>query len=98
MDGRQDVENQLDELRRFVVTQGWEIITEYVDHESGGHADRPEFLRMLEDAAQRRFDVLLFWVLDRLTREGALQTLQYLNRLSDHGVAFRPCGLGANPG
>lgn len=41
------------------------------------------------DAAQRRFDVLLFWALDRLTREGALQTLQYLNRLASYGVAFR---------
>lgn len=88
-DGRQEVHNQLDELRRFAATQNWDLVAEYVDHESGGHADRPEFLRMLADAAQRRFDVLLFWALDRLTREGALQTLQYLNRLSDYGVAFR---------
>jgi hypothetical protein len=88
-DGRQEVENQLDELRRFAATQRWEIVIEYVDHESGGHADRPEFRRMLADSAQRRFDVLLFWALDRLTREGARETLQYLNQLSDYGVAFR---------
>jgi DNA invertase Pin-like site-specific DNA recombinase len=88
-DGLQDVDNQLDELRRFASTQNWEIVGEYIDHESGCHTDRPEFQRMLADAAQRRFDVLLFWALDRLTREGALQTLQYLNQLSKHGVAFR---------
>src|ERR1700722_10608548 len=88
-DGRQDVENQLDELRRFAATQGWEIVTEYVDHESGGHSGRPEVQRMLGDAAERRFDVLLFWALDRLTREGALETLQYLTQLSGYGVAFR---------
>ena len=88
-DGRQEVDNQLNELRRFAATQGWEIVTEYVDHESGGHADRPEFLRMLADASQRHFDVLLFWALDRLTREGALETLQYLTRLNSYGVAFR---------
>lgn len=88
-DGRQEVENQLDELRRFAATQGWDIVTEYVDHESGGHSDRPEFQRMLGDAAQRRFDVLLFWALDRLTREGALETLKYLNGLASYGVAFR---------
>jgi DNA invertase Pin-like site-specific DNA recombinase len=76
-------------LRRFAATQNWDIVTEYVDHESGGHGDRPEFLRMLEDAAQRPFDVLLFWALDRLTREGALETLQYLTQLSKYGVAFR---------
>ena len=88
-DGRQEVDNQLDELRRFAATQGWDIVTEYIDHESGGHADLPEFQRMLSDAAQRRFDVLQFWALDRLTREGALETLKYLNRLASYGVAFR---------
>ena len=43
---------------------------------------------MMADAAQHRFDVLVFWALDRLTREGALETLQYLNRLSSYGVGF----------
>ena len=32
---------------------------------------------------------LLFWSLDRLTREGALPTLQYLTQLSGWGVCFR---------
>lgn len=44
---------------------------------------------MLREASQRKFDVLLFWSLDRLTREGALQTLLYLNTLSSCGVAYR---------
>ena len=44
---------------------------------------------MFMDAAQRRFDVVLFWALDRLTREGALETLQYLNQLSRYGVGYR---------
>jgi DNA invertase Pin-like site-specific DNA recombinase len=33
--------------------------------------------------------VVLFWALDRFTREGALETLQHLNELSNHGVAYR---------
>jgi DNA invertase Pin-like site-specific DNA recombinase len=32
---------------------------------------------------------VLFWALDRLTREGARETLQYLKHLSDYGVGFR---------
>ena len=28
---------------------------------------------MWRDAAERRFDVLLFWVLDRFSREGVLE-------------------------
>ncbi len=33
--------------------------------------------------------MVLFWSLDRLTREGALETLQHLNTLSSYGVGFR---------
>src|SRR5437016_678541 len=44
---------------------------------------------MFEDASRRRFDVLLFWALDRLSREGVLETLQHLNRLTSYGVAWR---------
>jgi len=40
-------------------------------------------------AAQRHFDVLLFWSLCRLSREGPLPTLQYLNRLGNYGVRWR---------
>jgi DNA invertase Pin-like site-specific DNA recombinase len=35
------------------------------------------------------FDVLLFWSLDRLSREGALETLQHLNRLTRYGIQWR---------
>src|SRR5215467_2572759 len=72
-DGRQDTENQLAELRRFASTQGWEIAAEYIDHDSGGRADRAEFRRMFGGVAQRRFDLVLVWALDRLTREGVAE-------------------------
>lgn len=88
-DKGQDVENQLLALREFAERQGWEVYHEYVDHESGRTSDRPEFKRLFEDAAMRQIDVVLFWSLDRLTREGALATLQHLNRLASYGVGFR---------
>lgn len=87
-DGRQEVENQLAELRRFAALQSWEITGEYVDHESGGRADRAEFRRMFRDAGQRRFDLILVWALDRLTREGVAETFEYIKRLDSHGVQF----------
>jgi DNA invertase Pin-like site-specific DNA recombinase len=65
------------------------IVCEYEDHDSGSKADRTRFQGMMSDTAQRRFDVLAFWAADRLTREGALETLQYPNRLSSYGVGFR---------
>jgi DNA invertase Pin-like site-specific DNA recombinase len=44
---------------------------------------------MFEAASRRQFDVLLFWSLDRLSREGVLPTLTYLQRLTNYGVQWR---------
>lgn len=88
-DKGQDTENQLLELRRFVgikASEGWTISGEYVDQASGKTANRAEFQRLFRDAAERRFDLVLFWSLDRFTREGALETLQHLQRLTTNGV------------
>lgn len=88
-DKGQETENQLRQLREFAISQGWLIFAEYVDRESGATDDRAEFQRMFHDASQRKFDVLLFWALDRLSREGVLETLQHLNRLTTYGVGYR---------
>src|SRR6201987_1499239 len=87
--GRQDTENQFAQLRQFAATQGWIIVHEYRDHASGKRSDRKEFQSMLEAASRREFDVLLFWSLDRLSREGTVETLNYLQRLSSYGVNYR---------
>jgi DNA invertase Pin-like site-specific DNA recombinase len=101
-DKGQDPDNQLGDLRAFACSQSWQVYETpgtlmlpmprrgaYIDFESGGNPHRPEFERLFRDASQRRFDVVLFWSLDRFSREGVLETLQYLNRLSGYGVAFR---------
>jgi DNA invertase Pin-like site-specific DNA recombinase len=88
-DKGQEVENQLAQLRDFAAKQGWTISCEYADRESGANRDRIEFQEMFRDAAHRRFDLLLFWSLDRFTREGVLETLTHLNRLTGSGVAYR---------
>jgi len=85
----QDVENQLQQLREFAAKMGWTIAHEYVDHVSGGKSDRRQFQELFTDASQRRFDLVLFWSLDRFSREGTLQTLQHLQRLTSYGVGWR---------
>jgi hypothetical protein len=42
----------------------------------------------LKAAHQRKFDIIVFWALDRLTREGARATLNYLQRLESKGVGY----------
>src|SRR3974377_539631 len=89
-DKGQDVENQQRQLRDFVKKQeGWTVVLEFSDAVSGKTSDREQFQRMFIAASKREFDLLLFWSLDRLSREGALETLQHLQRLTSYGVAYR---------
>lgn len=86
---KQDNENQLAQLREFVGHQKWTLVQEFVDRETGSTADRQQFQEMFRAASQRKFDVLLFWSLDRFSREGVLETLQHLQRLTSYGVGWR---------
>lgn len=89
---RQETRNQLRELRALCKRDPeLELVAEYVDQESGGTADRPEFRRLFDDAHRRKFDLVLFWALDRFSREGALATLNHLRELESYGVGFRSC-------
>lgn len=88
-DESQDPRNQLEPLRSYAAALGGQIVQEYVDLASGGNGDREGFLRMLEDAERRKFDLLLIWALDRLSREGISNTLGYLERLKRNGVALK---------
>jgi DNA invertase Pin-like site-specific DNA recombinase len=89
-DRGQNPENQLAQLRAWCAAAGHEIAAEYVDHASGakGADKRPRFAAMMDDAHRRRFDILLVWALDRLSREGMVATVGYLQRLAAAGVAF----------
>src|SRR5258708_31665841 len=88
-DKGQETENQLVQLREFAAKQGWQITREYVDRETGGTSDRAQFQAMFADASRRKFDLVLFWSLDRLSREGVLETLQHLNRLTACGFGYK---------
>jgi DNA invertase Pin-like site-specific DNA recombinase len=85
---KQEVENQLHQLREYCQKNGYELQKEYVDHESGGNPDRKEFKELFKDAYQKKFDIVLFWALDRFSREGAKDTINYLAQLESYGVDF----------
>jgi predicted site-specific integrase-resolvase len=90
-DKGQDHENQLRELRAFVerkASEDWTLAIEYVDKASAKTADRPAFRKMLDAASRKEFDMVLFWSLDRFSREGVLETLQHLKALTSHGVEW----------
>ncbi len=89
--GKQDTENQAVQLREFAAKQGWQVTQEFTDVVSGmkSEKDRPQFKRLFEAASTRQFDLVLFWALDRFSREGVLPTLHHLQRLDGYGVAWR---------
>jgi DNA invertase Pin-like site-specific DNA recombinase len=88
-DKGQDCENQLRQLREFTQKQGWQIVREYVDRKSGKNSEREQFQQMFAAASRREFGVVLFWSLDRFSREGVFETLQHLERLTSYGVGYR---------
>ena len=88
--GRQDTENQFAQLRQFAATQrAGKSCMRCRDHASGKSSKRGQFEAMFEAASRREFDVLLFCSLDRLSREGTVETLNHLQRLTSYGVHWR---------
>lgn len=88
-DKGQSTENQLPDLRRYAQVQQWDICKEYSEEESGSTANRTEFKKLFADAHQRKSDLVLFWSLDRFSREGALPTLKHLEVLASYGVGYK---------
>jgi DNA invertase Pin-like site-specific DNA recombinase len=84
---RQDAENQNLALHAWAERLGLEVVAIYQEDESawkGGH--QRELARLLRDAQRGRFQVVLVWALDRLSREGPLSILTLVNRLGRYGV------------
>jgi len=86
---RQDINNQLEPLRKYAESLSLNITREYIDYASGGDSNRPQFQLMLQEARRKEFDVILIWALDRFSREGILNTLSYLKTLKQHNVALK---------
>ena len=86
----QSTDNQLRQLREYADRQSWNIIEEIQDVASGGKSaeERQGLKKVYTMARQRKFDVLLFWSLDRFSREGSRKTLEYLTKLDDYRVKW----------
>jgi len=84
----QTTENQLRELRDTADRMGWTVAGEFIDHGiSGakGRKDRPQLEALLKGVAQRRFDIVAAWSVDRLGRSLA-DLIGFLQEL--HGVGI----------
>lgn len=84
----QECQNQITQLQDYAQKQGWEVLDAIVDICSGGKGinERPGLDRVFQLGHQKKYDILLFWALDRLSREGSRKTIEYLTRLDSCGV------------
>ena len=90
-DKDQDPRNQILQLQALVDSKGWKVAQVYEDRESAGAGKiRDAYNRLFADAAKpgRKWDLLLFWSLDRFSREGTYETLHRLKELDRLGVKF----------
>jgi DNA invertase Pin-like site-specific DNA recombinase len=85
----QHTDNQLPALEAFAKTRGWEVAEVYSENASSwtaGH--QKELARLKTDirSGRRKFDILLVWALDRLSREGSAAILNLVDTFKGYGV------------
>jgi DNA invertase Pin-like site-specific DNA recombinase len=86
----QTLECQRPEISWLVQQKGYTVVLNYEEQASAAKM-RPEFARMLMDAAARKFDVLVVWALDRFGRNmaGNIADVIALDRLGIRVVSVR---------
>lgn len=83
----QNPQVQEDVLRQAALRRGWEVQAVYSDRASGSKESRPALAQLLADARRRRFDVLMVFRFDRLSRS-VRHFLQVIEELRGVGVAL----------
>ncbi|GMA60849.1 hypothetical protein GCM10025859_12890 [Alicyclobacillus fastidiosus] len=80
---------QLSRLHSYCHSQGWSVAAVYTDEgRSGKDMQRPALTQLLDDVKHRKFDVVLVYKLDRLTR--SVRDLdELLSIFNAYGVGFK---------
>lgn len=80
---------QRDRLVSFCKAQGWTVADIYQDEGwSGAKLDRPALTRLRGDAAAKKFDLILTWKVDRLSRKIA-HLAALVDEFDRHSIALR---------
>jgi len=85
---KQKVDIQIRELEAFVKRSGLKIYKKFVDQGyTGANTKRPAFIEMMIEAKKRKFDILLVWKLERLSRS-LKDLINTLDELGSLGIDF----------
>jgi DNA invertase Pin-like site-specific DNA recombinase len=85
----QTTDNQVPVLEEMARQRGWEVLKVYAEEASAWKAGRQKQLKeLLHDASYHKYDYLLVWSLDRLTREGVGNIFHLVNTFKTYGVSI----------
>jgi DNA invertase Pin-like site-specific DNA recombinase len=87
-DGSQTVENQRRDLLAYAERMGYEVV-EFVDHETGSRNDRGGLRALLDACSRREVSRVLIWKLDRVTRMGAREALNFFHALDCWQIQYK---------
>ncbi|MDQ3664163.1 MAG: recombinase family protein, partial [Actinomycetota bacterium] len=82
------VTRQLEDCLKIAADRGWAVVEQYVDNSlsaSNRAKVRPAYDRMVADYAAGKFDALVCWDLDRLTRQPR-QLEDWIDAAEDRGL------------
>ena len=84
------IDSQYQNIKEYCEREGHEIYKLYEDRGISGKniSNRPGIKQLLEDAKNNKFDLVLSWKLNRLSRK-LLDILNIVEFLDKHNVAFR---------
>ena len=69
-DESESIQNQKSMLINYAIERSWDIYNIYCDEDySGIDSERPEFNKLLEDAKNHKFDIVLCKTQSRFTRD-----------------------------
>ena len=89
---RQETDNQLPDLKKLVESRGYTITDIYSEQESAwktGH--QRELARLRAEARLHKYDVVLIWAVDRLSRQGISAIFSIIEELQANGVKVVSC-------
>lgn len=84
---KQTEDNQVFHLEQWAAQRGYEVSEIYREKETAWKAGhQAELARLLKDAYQHKFDVVIVWALDRISREGAPATIDFYHKMLRYNI------------
>lgn len=82
----ESIEGQLRECKAFAENNDIQIVGTYIDRAFSARTDnRPDFQKMIKDSANKKFDLIIVWKLDRFARD-RYDSAHYKALLRKNGV------------